>query len=344
MFLSSMRFLMLAAFVALSFTPALSQVTLMKGDHECTSNNPQEKALLDAVKHGDLALLRRILKQGANPDAKDDCGVSAVTFAVDIVRPDLLKELITAGADVNPIDDFYRKPPLFWAIDSVPGEKEGDIIEIVKLLIDAGANVNLKRKIAEPALILAVNKEMEKVTGLLIAGGADINAKDRDGRTAYSYSAQIGNLKLKSLLLSAGADPTIGVKEYREEYGEDAFIQAAANGRTDIVEALLASGTDVNTANQGRATALLIASEDSTVDALLAAGADVNKKGAAGITALIRAAMFGRAEQVRKLIAAGADVNAITNDGKTALDLAKPEVKKILVQAGARKGRTGTRH
>lgn len=338
MFHSALKLIILAALFVFSSSAVNSQVK--KEVRICDSNNPQEKALLDAVKRGDLAQVGQLLHQGVNPNAKDDCDDSAMAFAARSGRPEIVKELIAYKADVNSTDGaFSRKPPLLWALDWSEEGEEDKTYEVVKLLLNAGANVNPKGESYDPPLTVAVAKEMNRVVELLIAAGADINAQDDAERTAYSYAAEMGNRKLKSILLAAGADPRIGVAEYKREFGNSAFIQAAAAGRTDIAEALLVEGIDVNISNQSEVTALMRVVNDSTLDALLAAGADVNRRDNAGFTALMWAALFGRDEHVKKMIAAGADVNANNDAHETVLDLAKPEVKEILLQAGAKHGR-----
>jgi ankyrin repeat protein len=320
----------------LNSSPVFSQIGLRKGNHECRSHSLNDRPLLDAIRAGHYVLVKRLLQQGANANARDDCGVSAVTYAAAILHPGILKELIAAGATVNVIDDFYHKPPLLWALEDNEVEQEERVYEIAKLLAEAGTDVNLRGTSTQTGLIMAARKGLNKVAELLISKGAKIDARDDEGRTAYSYAAQLGNSKLKNLLIGAGADTKIGVAEYKRNFGKNAFIQAASDGRTDIVEAMLADGTKVDTANEAGVTALMRIVEDSTLDALLAAGADVNKSDNAGFTALVWASFDGRASQVKKLIAAGADVNAITHDGKTPLNMAKPQVRGILIEAGAK--------
>src|SRR5690349_8808944 len=104
MSLSLLRLLILAALVAFSVESADSQV---RSTHICAAHSPQEKALLDSVRRGDLALLKSLLSQRANPNTKDDCGASAIAMAASLLQPEILQELIAAGADVNVMVDDY---------------------------------------------------------------------------------------------------------------------------------------------------------------------------------------------------------------------------------------------
>lgn len=108
------------------------------------------------------------------------------------------------------------------------------------------------------------------------------------------------------------------------------------------VQELIASGVNVNNSSTSMLPLEQAAAYDNTeiVEALLAAGANVNARGGGRTTALHTAANFGTVEVVRILIAAGADVNARDNLGGTPLYNAcyrgeDPSTVQALLDAGA---------
>ncbi len=320
---------------------ALAQITQLyyKDGHLCSARNSREEPLLNAVRNGNEVLTAKLLQNGGNPNATDDCGNPFISYVASRGCYDLLKIFIKSGANINAVDDFLGEPPLLLLLAF-----DDKVYNSVKLLIDNGADVNFRGRTSDSALMKAVLNESARLVELLIASGAEVNYQDEENQTAYGYAAGLGNKELKKILFEAGASLIIGVRDYRKKYGENAFFQAAADGRTDVVEAMIAAGTDVNLINlAGKMTALMRATEDSTVDSLLNAGADVNLKDNAGFTALIWAAAFRRESIVIKLIAAGADVNLRNNQGKSALDLinglnlpSDSLTRAALIKAGAK--------
>ncbi|MGD8989558.1 MAG: ankyrin repeat domain-containing protein [Syntrophobacterales bacterium] len=105
------------------------------------------------------------------------------------------------------------------------------------------------------------------------------------------------------------------------------FLDAAFNGDTKAVEALLAEGADVNVKDGIGFTALFGAARSGyteIVKLLLANGADPNVKlPTSGTTALMYAVYGGRNQVVIVLLAKGAEINAKDNEGLTALEYAE---------------------
>ena len=108
----------------------------------------------------------------------------------------------------------------------------------------------------------------------------------------------------------------------------EALYQAAGDGKSTQVVALLKSGVNVNERTRSKSYALNAAAVENEIDViriLLDHGADPNVKNSQGDTPLICATKYagGKAETVELLIKAGTNQDVRDNDGKTALDYAK---------------------
>ena len=121
-----------------------------------------------------------------------------------------------------------------------------------------------------------------------------------------------------------------------------ALWNAARLGNLENVQAAIAAGANVNTANNAGITPLMFAlwgRNLGIVQALILAGLDVNVRNDNGGTALMSAACFDHLGIVQALIAAGADVNLVDNDGGTALICAvccnSLNIVEALIAAGA---------
>ena len=173
-------------------------------------------------------------------------------------------------------------------------------------LLNAGIDINVTEEDggATVLLIACSFKDYDNVVSILISRGADVNFKGKDGRTPLMWAA--GNSpETSKILLDNGAD----VKAKGDD-GMNAFIQSAfgilsKKVDTEVMDLLLENGADVNSALKG--------------------------KDAAGWTALLFAAVNGDVELVEYLILHGANVNHTSNEGSTALSLARQEKYEALV-------------
>ena len=214
--------------------------------------------------------------------------------------------------------------------------KDGDA-ELVKLLIDAGADVNKANEKGETPLYWAAANGRTECVKLLIDAGADVNKADKDGRTPLILAAYYGHAECVKLLINAGADVNMA-----NEDGLTPLYPAAWNGHTECVKLLIAAGADVNKADEKGETPLYFAAfygRKECMKLLIDAGADVNKAEKDGLAPLYWAAEEGHTECVKQLLAAGADVNKANEKGETPLFWAAYEghtdCVKLLIAAGA---------
>ncbi len=209
--------------------------------------------------------------------------------------------------------------------------------EVVRALLDKGADVNAKNNSGLTALISASYLGHIEIVQALLDKGADINASANNGATALIFASANGRAEVVELLLKNGAD----VNAQRND-GATALMGASSKGRQEALQLLLENIADGKAQSNGGAAASMAAHQndpEEIAELLVANGANVNAKMEHGETALMFASREGRKEFVALLLARGADVNAKADDGSTALMIASQkgheDVMKLLVRAGA---------
>jgi len=124
-------------------------------------------------------------------------------------------------------------------------------LDIIDLVLSAGANVNSRDKEQRTPLHVAVWGGGGRVAEILLEHGADVNATDRSGTTPLHMAAQKLNAEACKLLLQHGADHNV-----RERHGDTPLHVAALHGsNADFTRAiatmdvLLDNGADINAPN-----------------------------------------------------------------------------------------------
>ena len=282
-------------------------------------NNGQTALMHSCISDsGDIFVF--LMENNADFNIKDSFGKTALDYAIEHNRVEMIEYLAISGADNNLSLDEALKIAL--KIQNIKKQTQELITEIRK-----------------------TNPDLDKIR-LFISAGADVNAIDNNGRTALIWAAFSGCTEMAKLLISAGADVNI-----KDNNGETALIWAASSGCKKMVRLLIDAGADVNIKNNyNGSTVLMMAARDGYTETLQllinAAGADVNIKNDKGKTALMYAAKKGYTEIAKLLIAAGTDVNAKNNNNNTALMLAKdynyPRIVKLLEQHAKNKAKANS--
>ena len=167
--------------------------------------DPEVSPLMRAAETGDIGQVRQLMKAGADINARDQRGFTALMHACmsDNSSGEIVKTLLEARANVNAMDKFGRNS-LLWSVFN------GVRPAIVKELVSAGADVNVRDREGNPVLLNAVASGPEQdvaaqAVRFLVEGGADLRAKDPRGETALALAKRIGRLQIAELLEKAGA-------------------------------------------------------------------------------------------------------------------------------------------
>ena len=234
----------------------------------------KDSGLRTAVFNGNVDVARSWLARGANPNAAQANGWTALMFAADKDHAEIAKMLLTAGANPN----FQNKK---GATALMITAKRGHA-EFVKMLLAAGALPNAMKDDGHTALMYASSHA--EVAKMLLDAGANPNATKDDGYTALMLVASNGDAEIAKMLLTAGANPNA---THNDRKGT-ALFNAVIKGHTEIVKILLAAGALPNWVDKSSRTALtfaIISDKPEIVRVLLACGASPDIKNNGGWSA-----------------------------------------------------------
>lgn len=204
-------------------------------------NSNGNTALMEAIERSDISesYIEKLFTKDVGINLISQQGNTALNLAIYDEKYAIAKKLILLGADVNRYKgDAYS--PLYNACDknnfeivkllvekgaNVNGQSGGDSkkiplseavfndnYEMVSFLIQKGAYVSLKDGYGRTPLFFACCCEDERIPLLLIQKGGDINVKDEDGETPFSNVVYTSNLKLFNIYIKYKPDLKINIK------------------------------------------------------------------------------------------------------------------------------------
>ena len=166
--------------------------------------------------------------------------------------------------------------------------KEGNTEEVVRLMSSLKVDVNSMTEYhswnQSTPLIEAADNGHNDVVELLLEAGAAVNIGDKYGITPLIWAALNGNIDMVKLLLNAGAEI-----DRADDKGMTPLQEAAREGLDDVVQLLIDAGADVDGADKGGFTSLHKAAMNGhreVVKVILDAGAEVDKADLGGKTPL----------------------------------------------------------
>jgi ankyrin repeat protein len=349
-----------------------------------------ETALMTAARTGTVAAMRVLLERGATVDARDpEFGQTALMIAVREQHVSAVRFLIEAGAAVDArtrtgptpsftppckgtgcgsegvginrggLPDRGRRAEVKGGMTPLLYAARDGRVESARLLIAAGADLELADGNGiRPLLMAALNNQLE-VARLLVERGANVNADDFWGRTPLWAAVEYRNLDMNNndqdspkdngvdrapvldfirLLIARGANVNARTRElppsrrwlyslndvsWVDFTGQTPFLRAALSGDTATMRLLLEHGADPNLATFAGTTPLM-------------AAAGVNWVVAQTYTESPQALV----DAVTMCLDLGADVNAANSMGLTALlgavNRGSNDLIELLVKRGAR--------
>ena len=153
----------------------------------------QDKDLILSAYHGRLAEVEVLVKKGANVNLQDQKKRTPLIFAASNGHTPVVEYLVGTGADVNAKDSGGQTALLYASKRSFN--------ETAAFLLENGADVNVQSKKARvTALILAAVWDNVELVRMLLEHGADPDLTDSSGRTAKMLAQKKGNTAVVDLL------------------------------------------------------------------------------------------------------------------------------------------------
>lgn len=248
-------------------------------------------------------------------------------FAAGSDLTTMVETLVVVGANPNAsvktqLLSEYETTPLIEAIGT-------DDSALVRLMLDAGADVNRPNKFGWTPLMEVVENEKSELVELFLSRGAKVNVQQNYGWTPLMKAAEKSNIELIELLLKFKADPNLVTSS-----GRTALMISIDRGNLYAARVLIDRGTNLNLFDEDGWSPFLLSidrGDPLMVKLFLEHGLDINQKDPDGRTALHIAASRGYTEVVRELLEVGANPD-IQFGGKTALQLAQERNRDAVVK------------
>jgi ankyrin repeat protein len=288
--------------------------------------------LIQSAENGETSTVLELLQAGADINAIDERGRTAVMAATHANQPETVRALIEAGADIDIRDSRLDNPFLYASAEG--------LYEIVNLTIEAGANTRLTNRFGGTALIPAAERghvsivhelltrtdvdvnhvndlgwtalleaivlsdggpRHQQIVQLLVDHGADVTIPDKNGVTALQHAQVRGFKEIEQILLATATALDLQI------------IHAAGTGDLEYVRQLLVQGASVHAQDADGRTALIAAAYRNDlpmVDILIEAGSDVNKQDETQQSAYLISTSEGYLELLQRTLQAGANVHS----------------------------------
>ena len=155
---------------------------------------------------GNIDVIRWLLDHGANANAQELTGWTPLHYATFSIHLDAVQVLLEHKADIN-LQDIKGQTLLYMFLHYQGSSPEGKIVDVVRRLLEHGANPNITTDWNSSPLHEASSSGWLEVTRLLLSYGAKVNERDQVGRTPFQVATSEGRHEITKLLLEHGAVP-----------------------------------------------------------------------------------------------------------------------------------------
>lgn len=245
-------------------------------------------------------MLAVLISAGADINATDGSGQTALHRACDGMHGDKIKTLLSLGANPNIVNEFGQRP-----IDELMDNynyRNDEMLPIMTALLDKGASADLSpmAEIETSPMHIATQHGHSKTVAMMLQHNAQVDAHDRtySRKTPLMIAVEQGKLDIAEMLVAHGANPL-----KTDNMKRNALHIAAHHGNPKVLEFILGlPGIDVNAVDGLGRTALhhaCLREKPEAAKILMAHGASCTAYDAEGMTALHSAMVLGNSDMLQ---------------------------------------------
>lgn len=280
-----------------------------------------DRELLLSIEAGEERIVAHLLKKGANANAINANCDSALFIATSFSTTNKLTilKILIKAGADINLANNNRETPLIAAV-------KNSNLKIVKYLVENGASLEARNAQLKTPLLFAASKPNSAIIDYLAENKADLNALDEDRDTPLILASLFGVVENVRALINHGAKINIYNRNNQIALNSILFTgNIATKDRHEIIHLLIDAGSDLTHMDRDCDSFLMNSVMNVNVSScpqLLHKDVDINYKNNHLKTALSYAASRNKTDHIKFFLEAGADINSADDEGNTPAMLA----------------------
>ena len=316
-------------------------------------SDPNEDLLL-SIKSNNLQKIKDSISQGADPNTKDESGLTAFLISVSKGNKQIIQYFLNLSIDFNSVDSNGNNALHYLA-------KKSDV-SLIESLLEKGLRINDVNLAGQTPIHIAISSKQVKNLTVMLKAKPDLNAKDSSGNSPLLLAYKNKLMPTFDELLKEGAAPDItdndgntllhimlaenNIKAAKSilnqvptllnvpnNLGKTPLIYTLEKNKETAFAFLIEQNADVKVLDSSKSSVLHYLAKSKYpkfIKQVIVKGADLNQRNQDGDTAILVSVKDSNVLTFKELMANGADNSTKSLDGKPILIIAHEFLLKAI--------------